>query len=160
MTDNDDYIKSGSSIGNAKVHSEASKDSKSLKQKSLKQKILDCLEFICEHPSFVGLMGLFTIWALFEDDIRLAACTKEADTAFETIISIAFFCFIFEIISSCFYKKDYFVIPKWEALPDENIQQTWTRRFTIGGFYFWLDVGATLTLITELHWMLNADEGP
>lgn len=95
-------------------------------------------------------MTIFTIWALFQGDIKLAATEKSADDAFEVIISILFFSFLLEIFLQSFYKDDYCAIPSWKALPDESMWDTWYRRMQIGGFYFWLDVIATLSLLLDV----------
>lgn len=108
-------------------------------------------ELIFESNYFVGLMSILTIWALFNDDIRLAGTFKNADLGFDVVISITFFLFLFEIFASSFYKgQTYLYIPAWEPLPNENILQTWARRLMFGSFYFWLDWIATLTLIFEV----------
>lgn len=96
-------------------------------------------------------MSVLTIWALYNSDIKFAATSKEADEAFEIIITIAFFLFIVEILASCFYKPDYLYIPQWRPLEDEEWYETWYRRLQFGSFYFWLDWIATLSLILEVN---------
>lgn len=97
-----------------------------------------------------AIMSLFTIWALYQDDIKNAATTKEADTAFEVIISILFFTFLFEIALQSFYKEDYCHVPIWEAVPGEDWKTTWYRRIQFGSFYFWLDFIATMSLLLDV----------
>lgn len=109
------------------------------------------VEYFAESTPFVMLMSVLTIWALYNSDIKFAATTKEADLAFEVIISIAFFLFILEIFASCFYKPDYLYIPQWKALEDEEWHETWLRRLQFGSFYFWLDWIATATLVLEVR---------
>jgi hypothetical protein len=103
-----------------------------------------------ESYFFTGMMTLFTFWALFQGDIKFAATEKSADDAFEVIISILFFAFLFEIFLQSFYKDDYCSVPTWKALPDETIWDTWYRRLQIGGFYFWLDIIATMSLLLDV----------
>ena len=106
----------------------------------------------------MGFMGLLTIWTLYQGDIRLAATHKDADLAFEVIISICFFLFSIEIFLQCFYKDGYLVLPKWdegERAGGESVWQAWERRLSFGSFYFWMDVVATFTLIFDMDWMLD-----
>ena len=111
------------------------------------------VEYIAESSYVVALMSILTIWALYNSDIKFAATTKEADLAFEVIISIAFFLFILEIFASCFYKPDYLWFPDWKPLEDEEWYETWWRRAQFGSFYFWLDWIATLSLILEVSFV-------
>lgn len=108
-----------------------------------------------ESTGFVAIMTLFTFWALYQDDIKNAATTKEADSAFEVIISILFFAFFFEIILQSFYKDDYFQVPSWPAEPGESLLHTWFRRIQFGSFYFWLDVIATLSLMLDVSFNIQ-----
>ena len=103
-------------------------------------------------------MGLLTIWTLYQGDIRLAATHKDADLAFEVIISICFFLFSIEIFLQCFYKDGYLVLPKWdegERAGGESVWQAWERRLSFGSFYFWMDIVATFTLIFDMDWVLD-----
>jgi len=108
------------------------------------------IENFAESPFFVSLMAVLTVWALYNNDIKFAATDKEADLAFEVIISIAFFLFILEIGMSCVYKPDYWWLPDWKPLEDEEWLQTWIRRSQVGSFYFWLDWLSTLSLLLEV----------
>lgn len=113
------------------------------------------VEAIFESFLFVGLMALATIWALYNDDIRLSATGKDADPAFEIVISIVFFLFLLELLASSFYKEGYLNLPQWEALPNETTWQTWKRRAIFGSFFFWLDIVATFSLILEARIFLK-----
>lgn len=115
------------------------------------------VEAFAEHPAFIGLMSLFTIWALYNDDIRLAASGKDADSAYEIVISIGFFLFIFEIFASSFYKADYINLPDLKRGEDESTWEYYFRICQFGSFYFWLDWIATLSLILEvsLFYLIN-----
>jgi hypothetical protein len=100
-------------------------------------------------------MGLLTIWTLYQGDIKYAATEKPADGGFLAIISICFFLFVFEIILQCFYKEGYLIIPAWEGEAGETFYQRWTRRLSIGSFYFWMDIIATGTILMDLDWMIG-----
>lgn len=108
------------------------------------------VEAIAEHPLFVLLMALYTIWALYNDDIRLAASNKNADQAYEIVISVGFFLFIFEIFATSFYKPEYINLPNLKRGENESLYQYVTRVAQFGSFYFWLDWIATLSLILEV----------
>ena len=75
-------------------------------------------------------MTIITIFALFGDDLRLVAFEKGADNTFYFITSISLGFFALEIIFSSLVKKEYFL-----------------------GFYFWLDVVATVSLIFDIGWI-------
>ena len=112
-------------------------------------------ERIFESTPFVALMSILTIWALYSDDIRLAATTKDSDLGFMIIISIAFFLFLIEIFAQSFYKEGYlYVNPKMFRQPGDKFLAVWKRRvyymFTNGSFYFWLDWLATLSLVLQV----------
>ena len=113
------------------------------------------VESFAESTLFTILMSVLTIWALYNSDIKFAATAKEADQAFEIIITIAFFLFILEIVMQCFYKTDYLWFPEWKAQEDEEWYETWWRRAQFGSFYFWLDWIATLSLILEVSSHFN-----
>lgn len=113
------------------------------------------LEKFLDGTFFVTFMMILTFWALFSNDIRTSVAPKEADTAFEIIVTIAFFLFVFEIVGTSIVKPDYILLPDWAPLPDESLVGTWIRRCTFGNFYFWLDWMATLTLLFEIPWALG-----
>jgi len=108
------------------------------------------VEWFWESGTVVGIMAILTLWALFNDDIRLSSTSVSADQGFEILISISFFLFLAEIAASSFYKDDYCWFPDWKALPGETILGTWLRRMQFGSFYFWLDWISTLSLIFEV----------
>jgi hypothetical protein len=108
------------------------------------------VELITESLPVTILMSLFTIWALFSDDIRLAATTKEADMGFMIVISIAFILFSLELLAGCIYKENYLCLPDFKPLPQETLTQKIRRICTFGSFYFWLDLIATVSLIFEV----------
>ena len=78
-------------------------------------------------------MTLWTIFALFGDDIKSLATPKSADTTFSILTIIAMFFFTLEIVLSCIFKPGY-----------------------IFGFYFFLDVISTLTMLMDVTWFWNA----
>lgn len=107
--------------------------------------------YILDNPWFMALLTLLTIWALFNDDIRLTAAPKDADYSFLVIVSIIFFIFIVEIAMGCICSSEYIGLPDWSPRRED---ETWTQFFTrvmkFGSFYLWLDVIATLSLLFEV----------
>lgn len=75
-------------------------------------------------------MTVITIYALFGDDIRLAATDKTSDDIFYGITSACLFFFSLEIVIASIVTEGYFL-----------------------GFYFWLDLLATLSLISDIGWI-------
>lgn len=75
-------------------------------------------------------MTLFTVYALFGDDIRLLAASKTHDDGFYAMACVCFILFTLEILLASLAKKDYFF-----------------------GFYFWLDIISTLSLIPDIGWI-------
>ncbi|CAG9328862.1 unnamed protein product [Blepharisma stoltei] len=78
-------------------------------------------------------MITITLYALFGDDIRLAATTKDADIAFYVLTIICLVFFTLEIVLSSLVKEGYFL-----------------------GFFFWLDLISTLTLVMDIGWVWDA----
>ena len=78
-------------------------------------------------------MTIVTIYSLFGDDIRSLCFTSEADSIFYILTAIAFAFFVIELIVSSIVKEDYWL-----------------------GFYFWLDLISTLSLLTDIGWIMNS----
>lgn len=116
--------------------------------------IIKLLEKITESLPVTILMSLFTIWALFSDDIRLSSTDKSADNIFMIIITIAFFLFSLELIAACIYKEGYLNIPNFEQFKNQNYIKNFQNILQIGSFYFWLDIVATISLIFEVNFNL------
>ena len=72
---------------------------------------------------------VLTIYALFGDDIRLAATALPADPVFFSLSCVAMFFFALELVVASMVKEDYWM-----------------------GFYFWLDLLATLSMISDIGW--------
>ena len=85
-----------------------------------------------DHWSYTTWMTILTIYALFGDDVRVSAFTSTSDTSFWSITVVCLFFFALEIILSSLCKKDYWL-----------------------GFFFWLDLVSTISLITDIGWVWN-----
>lgn len=110
----------------------------------------ELVELVAESLPVTIVMSLFTIWALFSDDIRLAATMKDADIGFMVVISVAFFLFFLELIAASYFKEGYLILPNFTPVPDETFWGKVKRLTSVGSFYFWLDIIATLSLIFEV----------
>lgn len=75
-------------------------------------------------------MAALTLYAIFMDDIRMLALHKDTDYIIFGITCWVMCMFFLEIVFSSIAIPDYFI-----------------------GFYFWLDLIATLSLITDIDWI-------
>jgi len=103
-------------------------------------------------------MGLLTVYALFGDDVRLMSETddpKSADEGFLVMSTIAFLMFCVEFILSCIAKPGYLGTVEIGIPPIYGTK----FKFSIASFYFWLDIIATASLITELTFVIKRNPG-
>jgi len=77
-------------------------------------------------------MTLWTFYALFGDDIRMAGTNNTADPVFYSLTIAAMTFYIIEIVLSCIAKPDY-----------------------LWSFYFWLDTISTITMIMDVGWVME-----
>ena len=85
---------------------------------------------IIDHWTFTTWMTILTIYALFGDDLRLLAFGKSADETFYGISVVCLFFFGIEVVAASLAKENYWL-----------------------GFFFWLDVVATVSLIPDIGWI-------
>ena len=78
-------------------------------------------------------MVIITTWALFGDDIRILTTTSDSDKIFSYVTIALMFFFSLELVLSSVAKDDYFL-----------------------GFYFWLDLIATASLLFDIIWFVEA----
>lgn len=78
-------------------------------------------------------MTFTTLYTLFGSDINNLAFSVNADPVFWILSTISLGLFSIEIFLACFVKDDYFL-----------------------GFYFWLDLISTISLITDIGWIMDA----
>ncbi len=78
-------------------------------------------------------MAIITVYSLFGDDIRSVLFEAEDDDKFYLLTSISFGFFVVEMILQSFLREDYWL-----------------------GFYFWLDLISTLSLLTDIGWVMDA----
>lgn len=95
-------------------------------------KVIAFMNKILENNIYIIFMTIVTIFALFGDDFRLLFSPKSGDEVFWSLTVVAMFFFAVELLMASFAQKDYFL-----------------------GFYFWLDLIATVSLITDIGWVYN-----
>jgi class 3 adenylate cyclase len=76
------------------------------------------------------VVGIFTIYTLFGDDIRTVAFNRYADMVFDVLSLIAMAIFVLEICLNLCVKKDYFC-----------------------SFFFWLDIISTISIILDVKFL-------
>lgn len=91
---------------------------------------------VIDHWSFTAWMTILTIYALFGDDVRVSAFTVSADATFYSLTIICLFFFVLELVLASLCKKDYWL-----------------------GFFFWLDLVSTISLITDIGWLWSEITG-
>lgn len=89
------------------------------------------LIFINQGP-FVILVNVFTIWALFGDDIKYSATSRGTDGVFDVLSMIALLLFLFEFGVKSAAEKDYVL-----------------------SFYFWLDFLACVSMVPDISIMFE-----
>lgn len=72
----------------------------------------------------------FTLFSLFGDDIRNAFTPKSSDPSFDAFMFICLLVFSSEVIVASIFADGY-----------------------IFGFYFWLDLMATISIVMDINWM-------
>ena len=87
---------------------------------------------LCQDWRFQGLTTCLTVFALVGDDARLLLTSREADTFFNLLIVLAFLIFALEILAASVGTRGYF-----------------------NGFFFYLDLIATSTMLMDLTWFGN-----
>lgn len=85
-----------------------------------------------DHNMFVLFMTIYTIYALWFDDIRMLVFVKAQDDIFYGITLVGIFCFAFEISLASYAKEEY----------------PWT-------FFFYLDIISTVSMIPDCGWITD-----
>jgi len=102
----------------------------SLHETSSKPRWQQKLAKFLDHYAVVIFMTLVTIYALFFDDIRIAWFPKSSDDIFFGLTLFGMVCFAVEILLASVSVDDYFL-----------------------GFFFWLDVISTISMIPDCGWI-------
>jgi hypothetical protein len=106
------------------------KDSKDEKSGDEENRIKNRVREFIDGKYVTIVMTLVTLWALFGDDIRMAATDKPADLFFFISFLISLVLFFLELIVTSIVFNEY----KYS-------------------FFFWLDVIATISLIPDVPWI-------
>lgn len=107
---------------------------------------------------------LFTLYALFSDDLRILTVDATGDIVYTILSSVSFFLFLAEILLQCWCREQYMRLPNMSKLRTATERDlTWKERLhvlrqalAIGSFYFWLDLMATISLSFEIPWMTSS----
>ena len=91
---------------------------------------------LLDHWVTSTIMAIVTIYALFSDDFKMLFFTKVVDDAFDIMTIASLGLFTIEIIVSSLVKEDYF-----------------------NGFYFWLDLISTLSLVMDIGFIMDKVTG-
>lgn len=100
------------------------------KATSMQKNNSEKVEIFLESKKATIVMSILTIYALFADDIKTLGFPKSADSIFSSFVVICLLFFAFELILSFKFKSNY----KWS-------------------FFFWLDLIACLSLVTDIGWI-------
>jgi hypothetical protein len=101
-----------------------------------KTKILRILFKILNNKYYIVFMTILTVYALFGDDLRTVAFKMNSDDVFYDITTACMFFFLIEVIISSIAMPEYFL-----------------------GFYFWLDIIATASLIFDIGYLWDLIAG-
>ena len=107
-----------------------------LQQKKQKPKWKIWIIKLLDHPFTALFMTIIAVYSLFFDDIRSLALDPKWDELCFGITTACMFLFSLEIVLASIAKDDYFL-----------------------GFFFWLDVISTLSMIPDIGWIWNAITG-
>jgi hypothetical protein len=88
------------------------------------------LEWVLDSHLFNAFVLLTSVYALFADDVRLAVCSKSSDPAFFGVASGVMLLWFCELVGGAILQPN-----------------------TIGGFYFWLETTACLSMATDIGWI-------
>eukprot|EP00397_Hematodinium_sp_SG-2012_P036331 GEMP01039208.1.p1 GENE.GEMP01039208.1~~GEMP01039208.1.p1 ORF type:complete len:431 (-),score=61.09 GEMP01039208.1:578-1870(-) len=102
----------------------------SQESKSPKVPWRDRCRAFADNKIFQTTATLFTLFALFGDDIRIMATTRDADVYFNVLTITAIAIFVVEVVTCSIGKTGYWL-----------------------GFFFWLDIIATSSLPLDITWV-------
>ena len=132
---NQNTVSSSDSDGNHKVKKVKIKKPSKYKGKTICRycplcvKMMNC---VLNNKCYMFFMTMVTLYALFMDDIRVLSCPVSADEILWGVTTGAFALFIIELVLSSLAIDGYLL-----------------------GFYFWLDLIATVSLISDIGWIWN-----
>jgi len=92
------------------------------------------LDGFLEHLYTQIFLSIINVFALFADDIRCLAFGKSSDNTFFALLTVAMAIFISEIVLCSLAKESYFL-----------------------GFYFWIDIISTISMIGDIGWIMPTD---
>ncbi|KAL4454661.1 hypothetical protein ABPG74_021866 [Tetrahymena malaccensis] len=115
-----------------KLHQESQEIHEQVQKLTTSQKIKYYINKILDNNYYTAFMTIVTLYALFADDIRVITTENDEDPYFWGASSFALAAFTIEIILSSIAKDGYFL-----------------------GFFFWLDLLSTVSLLLDIGWIAN-----
>lgn len=91
---------------------------------------------VVNHWITTLIMTVITVYALFGEDLRLSAFPANLDDIFFSLTTASMIFFTIELILMSIAREGYFL-----------------------GFFFWLDLISTISLITDIGWIWNEITG-
>ena len=91
------------------------------------------MQMLVDNTIFTYTMAILTVWALFGSDIQMAATDASADTGFLVLTIICLIGFASELLLQSLSKDGYFL-----------------------GFYFYLDVIATVSMLFDIPAVMDS----
>ena len=116
----------------AQVSSSSKITSHSAEVKKRKPKWKRKLDKFLDSPPVLCFMSILTLWALFMSDVQIAWLYIKVDEAFNIIQCCLLGFFAIEFILNCIAKDDYTL-----------------------GFFFWLDLIATVSIIQDIDYIMD-----
>ena len=95
-------------------------------------KFVKFLEEVLDNKLYIAFVLCVTVYALFADNMRILVCPKALDDLFYGITSFAMLVFFVELMLDSLGSEGYLL-----------------------GFYFWLDLIATLSMVVDIGWIWN-----
>lgn len=103
------------------------KKSKCIRRLKSTQNSINC---VLNNKLYIAFMTIVTLYVLFVDDFRVLVLPKKIDDIFMSLNCISLALFIVEIVLNSVSIKGYFL-----------------------QFYFWLDLIATISLVSDITWI-------
>ena len=116
----------------AQVSNSSKITSHSAEVKKRKPKWKRKLDKFLDSPPVLCFMSILTLWALFMSDVQIAWLDIKVDEAFNIIQCCLLGFFAIEFILNCIAKDDYTL-----------------------GFFFWLDLIATVSIIQDIDYIMD-----
>lgn len=109
---------------------ESEENKKNTQPDSTKPTCKSKVKYVLEHWITTIIFSVITLWVLFADDIKILTTDVSADPTFSILNIVFMVAFAVELIISSIVIDNYFL-----------------------GFFFWLDLISTFSMILDIHWI-------